>query len=111
MENCSTFGGGLNGEASFPLFFMKSIRQTEAVHHINGLLRERGFNMTPRHLGSQRWVIFEHQGKQIGVDAAAGVWVREDESSAWRCLAIPCTVSGAIQAVEFLTANRPARSF
>jgi hypothetical protein len=85
---------------------MKPIKQTEAINHIKGLLKERGFDLSPRHLGSQHWVIFEHQGRQIGVDASAGVWIRESEGSDWRCLAIPCTVSGAIQAVEFLTTNR-----
>ena len=100
------FSGELGWGSKLSLFFMKAIKQTEAVTHIKGLLKERGFNISSRRLGAQRWIIFEHMSRQIGVDSAAGVWVRETENSEWRCLAIPCTVSGAIQAVEFLTTNR-----
>jgi hypothetical protein len=82
---------------------MKAINQTEAVNYIKGLIRERGFNISSRSVGDQRWIIFEHQGRQLGVDAASGVWIRESEGHDWRCLAIPCSVSGAIQGVEFLT--------
>ena len=80
---------------------MKAVTQTEAVRHIQKLLRERGLDINSR-VGSQRWAIFDHKGRQLGVDSASGVWVRESEDSGWRCLASPCTVSGAIQAVEFL---------
>ena len=84
---------------------MKAIKQTEAVTHIKGLLKERGFDIAPRHMSNPRWVVFEHQGRQLGVDPASGVWVRESERADWRCLSTPCTVSGAIQAVEFLSTN------
>ena len=79
---------------------MRAITQTEAVRHIKKLLRERGLEMPSRSDG-QRRVIFERNGKQLGIDSASGVWVREPDGD-WRCLAKPCTVSGAIQAVEFL---------
>jgi len=80
---------------------MKAITQTEAVNHIEKLLIERGFNVPSRQLVN-RWIVFEYQGKQIGIDLGAGVWVRGSEAHDWRCFAAPCTVSGAIQAVEFL---------
>ena len=79
---------------------MKAIKQSEATKYLRRLLIERGLNVPSRELPTQ-WAVFEHQGKQIGVDQKAGVWVREGEGD-WRCLAMPCTVSGAIQAVEFL---------
>jgi hypothetical protein len=79
---------------------MKAVSQTEAVNHIKRLLKERGLDLPSRTEG-QRRVIFEHKGKQLGVDSTSGVWVRESEGE-WRCLAMPCVVSGAIQAVEFL---------
>ena len=82
------------------LIFMKAITQTEAINHIKKLLRERGLEI-PSQLDSQRRVIFERNGKQLGIDSASGVWVREKEGD-WHCLAKPCSVSGAIQAVEFL---------
>lgn len=96
------FWESLFGEAGFPFFFMKAIDQAEAVNHIKGLLKERGFNLPSRLLAPEQWVIFEHNRKQIGIDPASGVWVRESEGDRWRCTAKPCTVSGAIQAVEFL---------
>ena len=80
---------------------MKRITQAEAVNHIKNLLRERGLDI-PSRTDNQRRVIFEHNGRQLGVDSTSGVWVRESEGSDWRCVAMPCTVSGAIQAVEFL---------
>jgi hypothetical protein len=79
---------------------MKAVTQNEAVKHIKHLLRERGLDI-PSQTGNQQMVIFEYQGKQISVDSASGVWVRELAGD-WRCLAMPCTVSGAIQAVDFL---------
>ena len=90
------------GEASFPVFFMGSITQSEAVTHIKGLLKERGHDMVPRLVSSNRWVLFEYQRRQLGIDPTSGVWVKTSELSGWRCVASPCTVSGAIQAVEFL---------
>jgi hypothetical protein len=81
---------------------MRTITQTEAVSHIKGLLKERGHDTAPRLLSSTRWMIFEHQDRQLGIDLTSGVWVRTYEQSDWRCVASPCTVSGAIQAVEFL---------
>ena len=56
------------GKQALPAFFMKGIKQTEAVNHIQGLLKERGFNLPSRHLGEPRWIIFEHRGRQLGVD-------------------------------------------
>jgi len=106
LRDLQYFRGELEWGSKLSPFLMKAIKQTEAVNHIKGLLKERGFNISSRSLGTQRWIIFEHLGRQLGVDSASGVWVRESESSDWRCLAIPCTVSGAIQAIEFLTTNR-----
>ena len=82
-----------------PHFFMKAIKQSEAVNYIQRLLIERGINASSRK--QDHWDIFEYQSKQIGVDQKAGVWIRELEGD-WRCVATPCTVSGAAQAVEFL---------
>ena len=82
------------------IFIMRAIKQSEAVNHIKHLLRERGLN-TPSRTDNQRWVIFEYKGKQLGVDSASGVWISEREGD-WQCLAMPCTVSGAIQAIDFL---------
>jgi hypothetical protein len=80
---------------------MKAIKQSEATNYIQRLLIERGFNVPYSKLTNQR-IVFEYKDKQIGIDPKAGVWIRELEGD-WQCLAMPCNVSGAIQAVEFLT--------
>jgi hypothetical protein len=80
---------------------MKAIKQPEAVNYIERLLIERGLNVPSHKI--DHWIVFEYQGKQLGIDSASGVWVRGSELEDWRCYAAPCTVSGGIQAVEFLT--------
>lgn len=91
-----------------PLFFpMKAIKQTEAVSHVQHLIRERGLDISSRSLvlpDNQSWVVFEKAGRQIGVDTASGIWIRQSAEDTWQCVCMPCIVSGAIQAVEFLTA-------
>jgi hypothetical protein len=76
------------------------MRQSEAKRYIQKYLTERGFEITPSK--QNHWVIFEHQGKQLGVDRKSGVWIRASELEDWRCLCTPCNTSGAIQAVDFL---------
>lgn len=85
---------------------MKPARQNEAVRHIRKLIGERGFTIPSRLLtlpDNQQWIIFEKDGKEIGVDTASGVWIRQSVDDDWQCVCLPCVVSGAIQAVEFLT--------
>jgi hypothetical protein len=81
-------------------------QQTEAANQIKSFLSNQGLDIKPGKLtlpDGQQWIVFEREGKQIGIDTASGVWVRESIGHDWRCLAMPCTVSGAIQAAEFLT--------
>jgi hypothetical protein len=61
---------------------MPAVTQTEAVNHIKKLLGERRLHLPLRNLSlpdQQRWVIREHQGRQLGVDSASGIWIRELE--------------------------------
>jgi hypothetical protein len=79
-------------------------KQSEAVNHIKELISKRGLTIPTRNLtleDNQKWVIFDYQGKQIGIDMASGVWVRVKDDD-WKCIGMPCTVSCAIQAVDFL---------
>jgi hypothetical protein len=79
--------------------------QAEAANHIKELLSHRGFDIPRKKLtlpDNQEWIIFEYKGKQIGIDLASGVWIRIKDND-WRCIGMPCTVSCAIQAVDFLT--------
>jgi hypothetical protein len=48
------------------------------------------------------WIVFEYKNREIRIDPASGVWIRYKDGE-WKCLATPCNVSGALQAVEFLT--------
>lgn len=83
-------------------------KQAEAANHIQELLNKAGYFVSPRKItleDNQHWVVFEQNQRQIGIDSASGVWVRESEHHEWRCISMPCSVSGAIQAVEFLTAG------
>jgi hypothetical protein len=80
-------------------------KQEEAASQIQSFLSNAGLNISPGKLtlpDGQQWIVFEHNGKQIGIDTASGVWVRVKDND-WRCVGMPCTVSCAIQAVEFLT--------
>ncbi|MGA9771818.1 MAG: hypothetical protein WBV94_22500 [Blastocatellia bacterium] len=84
----------------------KWLEQTKAASHIRDLLHPRKLELPSRKMtlpDNQEWIVFQHKQRQIGIDIASGVWVRESDQDNWKCLAMPCTVSGALQAVEFLT--------
>ena len=86
----------------------KANKQAEAAKQIQEFLERSGYSISPRKLtieDNQHCIILEYKERQIGIDSASGVWVRESISHEWRCLAMPCMVSGAIQAVEFLTSH------
>ena len=79
-------------------------RQTEASNYIRNLLASRKLYITPRTMTfeNQKWIVFEHKDRELKVDPQSGLWIRVKDSE-WRCIATPCNVSGALQAVEFLT--------
>ena len=84
----------------------KWLKQTQAASHIRELLQQRGIDIPSHRLtlpDNQQWVVFDYKIRQLGIDTASGVWIRESELEDWRCISMPCTVSGALQAVEFLT--------
>ena len=77
------------------------MRQSEAKRYIQKYIEERDLTIHPTKLNHS--FIFEHKGKQIGVDLSSGVWIRANAMEDWRCVSKPFMVSGALQAVEFLT--------
>ena len=82
-------------------------RQSEAVTCMRELLNQRSLFVLSRNMSlpdNQKWIVFTRGGRQVGVDMASGVWVREDVRADWRCISMPCSTSGALQAVEFLCA-------
>jgi hypothetical protein len=85
---------------------MGKLGQLEAVSHIRAELVKRGMNLPSKSismLGGDVWLVFERGSRSVGVDQDSGVWIREYEEGEWRCLAKPCTVSGALMGVEFIT--------
>lgn len=85
---------------------MPKNKQDEAANHIRELLSQRKLDISSQRLtlpNNQQWVLFEYKGRQLGIDMASGIWIRESDLHDWRCVSMPSTVSGAIQAVDFLT--------
>lgn len=83
----------------------KLTRQAEAATHIRDILVQRGFDILSRQItfeDNQNWTVFERGERHIGIDSASGVWVRASIRDDWKCVSMPCTVSGALKAVEFL---------
>jgi hypothetical protein len=83
---------------------MKPYKQTQATNYIKNLLTSRNINIEPGIvlLGSdEAWQVFEYQKKCIGIDPSANVWIGPSGGE-WTPLG-ECTVSGALQAIEFLT--------
>ena len=84
---------------------MADKKQAEARNYIGNLLASRKVQISPRIMtfeDNKQWIVFAHQGRELGIDTSSGVWVRDSIDESWRCLATPCNVSGALQAVEFL---------
>ena len=82
------------------------MKQTTAVSHIRKLLMERRIDLAPRRLqlaDGRQWPVFERHGRQVGVDAASGLWLRESAEEDWHLLDRAITTSGALMAVEFLS--------
>ena len=71
-------------------------KQAEAANHIQELLNKAGYCIDPRKItleDNQHWIILEYKERQIGIDSASGIWVRESIRHDWKCIALPCTVS------------------
>jgi hypothetical protein len=85
---------------------MADKRQTEASNYIRNLLASRQLILTPRTMTfeNKEWIIFEHKDRELKIDPQSGVWIRVKDGE-WKCVATPCNVSGALQAVEFLTSD------
>ena len=83
-------------------------KQAQAANHIRELLVQRGFNNSSRRMrlsDNQEWIVFERGGRQVGIDMASGIWIKSSQDNDWRCIAMPHSISGALMAVDFLTAN------
>ena len=77
--------------------------QIQATRYIKNLLSGRGVNIDSgiRIIGECDWQVFDYKRKCLAIDPNAGVWVGM-AGGKWKTLGA-CTVSNALQAVEFLT--------
>jgi hypothetical protein len=82
---------------------VKPSKQTQATSYIKNLLASRTLSIEPGIvlLGSdEAWQVFEYQKKCIGIDPSSNVWIGPSGGD-WQALG-ECTVSAALQAVEYL---------
>ena len=77
--------------------------QLEANRYITNLLASRGVRIesTISLIGECDWRVFDYKRKCLAIDPNAGLWVGMSGGK-WNPLG-NCTVSNALQAVEFLT--------
>jgi len=83
----------------------KKIGQLEAASYIRVALESRGARIASRSMEGAEgsgWLVFEQRGRSVGIDPEGGVWARASSDTGWRCIEKPCTVGGALLAVEFL---------
>ncbi len=84
----------------------RRIGQLEVVSLIRGFLIQRELQIPSRSIrvmNEEKWLVFEHGQRSVGVDRESGVWQKDSSETDWRCIEKPCTVSGAIIAADFLT--------
>lgn len=83
----------------------KKIGQLEAASHIRSALVDRGHSIPSRSVkvkGEERWLVFEHGQRSVGIDSASGIWLKASAEAEWHCIEKNCTMSASLSAVEFL---------
>ena len=78
-------------------------KQSQATKYIRDLLKGRRLEIESGIvlLGSdEAWQVFEYRKKCIGIDPNSHIWIGISGGE-WRSLGV-CTVSGALEAVEYL---------
>lgn len=79
-------------------------KQTEATKYIKNLLTSRKVEIEPGIVvigEAEECRVFEYNGKCLAVDTKSGIWVGPSGGE-WKCIASSCTISSALQAIEFL---------
>jgi hypothetical protein len=81
-------------------------KQIQATNYIKNLLTSRKLNVEPGIvlIGECDWRVFDYNRKCLAIDPNAGVWIGMSGGK-WNPLGT-CTVSNALQAVDFLTKNK-----
>ncbi len=77
--------------------------QIEATRYITNLLASRSVHIESgiSLIGECDWQVFDYNRKCLAIDPNAGIWIGMSGGK-WNPLGI-CTVSNALQAVDFLT--------
>jgi predicted RNA-binding protein with PUA domain len=73
----------------------KANKQEEAAKQIQEFFERGGYSVTPHKLAledNQHWIILELNQRQVGIDSASGVGVRESIRHEWRCLTMLSTL-------------------
>jgi hypothetical protein len=78
-------------------------KQAEATRYISSLLESRNIrtDFGISEVGEEPWQVFEYNGKCIGIATNGSVWTGLSGGD-WKCISSTCTVSSALQAIEFL---------
>ena len=79
-------------------------KQVEATTYIKNLLASRNIQIEPGIfiLGeAEECQVFEYKNRCLAIDTKSGQWIGPSGGE-WRCIANSCTVSSALQAIEFL---------
>jgi hypothetical protein len=77
--------------------------QTEAAKYIQDLIASRNLQIEAGIVlvAEEGWQVFEHNQKCIGIDPSSCIWVGQSGGE-WRQISKECTVSAALEAIEFL---------
>jgi hypothetical protein len=78
-------------------------KQAQATRYISNLLTSRRIDIKPGIVligEDEPWQVFEQDGRCIGIDTGGSVWIGMSGEK-WQSLG-SCTVSSALEAVEFL---------
>jgi hypothetical protein len=85
--------------------------QSEGKAHIQHVLRNQGVETDVGIvvIAGVPWEVFEYEMRCIAIDPDSGVWIGPSGGQ-WACIDKRCTVSSALQAVEFLLNASETRS-
>lgn len=79
-------------------------KQAEATKYIRNLLASRKVELEPGIIvlgEAEECQVFERKKRCLAIDTKSGLWIGR-KGGEWRCIANACTVSSALEAVDFL---------
>lgn len=79
-------------------------KQSQATNYIRSLLASRNIQIEPGILTIgelDECQVFEYNKKCLAIDTESGLWIGPSGGK-WRQISSSCTVSAALQAVEYL---------